>query len=97
MKRGSETAAWTSPTFPGQSGKIVATFISTSTRPAAEIGRWMSNASIAAHTANSWQSQPANWNKAAVPAAIGERMIASPCRARESSVLIRPSSSSSRR
>ena len=64
--------------MPGQSGKIVATLISTSTSPAAESGRWMSNASIAAQTAKSWQSQPANWKSAAVAAAAGARMIASP-------------------
>ena len=40
--------------FPGQSGKIVAMFISTSTRPAAGSGAWMSNARIATHTASSW-------------------------------------------
>jgi hypothetical protein len=33
--------------FPGQSGKIVATFISSSTRPAAGSGAWMSKARIA--------------------------------------------------
>ena len=55
---GSATAAWSKPMLPGQSGKIVAMFISTSTSPAAGSGRSMSNARIDAHTANSWQ-QPA--------------------------------------
>ena len=44
---GSATAACIRPMFPGQSGKIVATFISTSTSPAAGSGAWMSKARIA--------------------------------------------------
>ena len=78
---GMAIAACTSPTLPGQSGKIVATFISTSTSPAAAIGWSMWNACIAAQTANSWQIQPRNWNEAAVSAATRRRMIASPWRA----------------
>ena len=42
------------PMFPGQSGKIVATFISTSTSPAAGSGASMSKARMAAQTARSW-------------------------------------------
>ena len=73
---GSAIAAWTSPTLPGQSGKIIATFISTSTSPAAESGRSMRNARIVAQTANSWQIQPAYWKHAASAAGSGLRMIA---------------------
>ena len=34
-RSGSAIAAWSRPTLPGQSGKMVATFIKTRTRPAA--------------------------------------------------------------
>ena len=39
--------------FPGQSGKMVATFISSRTTAAAEIGASMPNAAIIAQTASS--------------------------------------------
>ena len=67
--------------LPGQSGKIVATFISTSTSPAAGSGRSRPNASITAHTANSCISQPTHWKSAAPSAGTGRRRTASPCRA----------------
>ena len=41
---------------------MIATFISTSTSPAAGSGRSRLNASITAHTANSCISQPTHWN-----------------------------------
>ena len=49
--------------FPGQSGKIVATFMSRRTRPAAANGSSMRNARIAAQTAASWKNQPTHWQK----------------------------------
>ena len=67
--------------LPGQNGKIVATFISTRTSPAAGRGRSRSNASITAQTANSCISQPRHWNDAAPSAGIGARSTASPWRA----------------
>ena len=67
--------------FPGQSGKIVAMFISTSTSPAAGSGAWMSNARIATHTASSWNSQPRHWKKIASAIRAGERKTSSPTRA----------------
>ena len=40
-------ATWTRPTLPGQNGKIVTTFISRRTTPAAGSGEWMWKARIA--------------------------------------------------
>ena len=71
LTSGVATAICTRPTLPGQSGKIVATFISTSTSPAAASGSSIWNARIAAQTAKSWQNQPAYWNAAAFIAATG--------------------------
>ena len=67
--------------LPGQSGKMIATFISTSTSPAAGRGRSRSNASITAQTAKSCISQPTSWNIAAPSAGTGRRRTASPWRA----------------
>ena len=66
--------------MPGQNGKIVTTFISSSTTPAAGSGAWMSNARIAAQTARIWKIQPQIWKKIATAAPNGERMTPSPCR-----------------
>ena len=89
---GSATAAWSRPMFPGQSGKIVATFISTSTSPAGS-GASMPNARIATHTASSWRNQPRHWKKIASAAVAGERSTSSPTRAIASSRRRRLSSS----
>ena len=67
--------------LPGQSGKIVATFISRSTSAAAGNGTPMSNAAVTAQTASSWKTQPSSWKKPAATAAPGVRSTASPCRA----------------
>ena len=40
------TAAWTRPMFPGQNGRIMTTFMTTSTSAAAASGGWIPNASI---------------------------------------------------
>ena len=57
----------------------------------------MWNANIVAQTAKSWQAQPTVWNDAAVAAATGERITASPSRARASSWRAGPSPSSASR
>ena len=67
--------------LPGQSGKMIATFISTSTSPAAGSGRSRLNASITAQTAKSCISQPTSWHIAAPSAGTGRRRTASPWRA----------------
>ena len=46
-RSGKAIAACNRPMLPGQSGKSVATFISSSTSPAAGSGAWMSKALIA--------------------------------------------------
>ena len=51
--------------MPGQSGMIVATFISSRTTAAAGSPSWMSNARIADQTASSWNVQPTHWPRIA--------------------------------
>ena len=82
-------ATCTRPTLPGQNGKIVTTFISSSTTPAAGSGAWMSNARIAVHTAKSWQIQPNVWKKIAPAAPSGERITPRPSRVIATSRLMR--------
>ncbi len=71
--------------LPGHNGKIVATFISSSTSPAAGSGAWMSNARMATYTASSWRNQPVHWSRIAPAAGAGALITDSPCRAIPSS------------
>ena len=67
--------------MPGQSGMIVATFISSSTTAAAVKPSWMSNARIADQTASSCSIHPTHWPRIASAAAPGLRMTPRPRRA----------------
>lgn len=81
----SATAAWSSPTLPGQRGKTVAMFIKSRTSAAAGSGTSSENALVTAQTAKSWNVHPTVWKTMAAIAAPGARSTASPWRAIASS------------
>ena len=66
---------------PARAGRSLATFISSSTRPAAGSGAWMSNARMATYTAKSCSVQPRHWSRIAPAAGAGAFNTESPCRA----------------
>ena len=79
--------------FPGQSGKIVARFMSTRTRAAALSGTSIRNAFSVAQTAKSCAVQPSSWRTIAAAAGIGRFSTSRPCLAVRSAFRIGPTSS----